>query len=270
MKKTYRLQNRIVWQGKITEDLAGSFCPSFYRDIKKKEALFSENFKPLFEDATLENITAKFIPLYRSEIMDRESFTLNRNQIIDSILERIKHNPLKYKLLSISHIADETKFFGAAIFSIIDKKLSMAFKAYQRDLGVEALKHKASLDYWGEKIIREYGFKMGLAIFSYGRDTHPYVGRKRVGLALYKLKAGTKPKLPKMNNPEKPVETMEINESFLLSKNEPVVFFSSPNENGFYQNCYFYYPADSVHESFINEFRVVCEWAEILFNPICY
>ncbi len=91
-----------------------------------------------------------------------------------------------------------------------------------------------------------------------------------VGLALYKLKAGAKPKIPRLDDPEKPVETFEINEFFLFSKNEPVVFFDYPNEECFYQNCYFYYPSESVHTSFINEFKVVCGWAGITFTPVSY
>ncbi len=270
MGEKYTLQNKVVWQGKITGSLADSLYPSFYKSIMKKEAFFSENFKSLLEDANPENITAKFIPLYKSEIMNRKSFTLNRNEIIDSILQRITKNPLKYKLLSISSVSDDKKIFGAAVFSVANKKLSMAFRAYKRDLGAETLKHKASLDYWGEKIIREYGTNLGLEIFSYGRDSHPYIGKERVGWALYKLKAGTKPKLPRLDNPEKPVKTIEINKSFLLSKNKPVIFFDSPSDNGFYQNCSFYYPYGSVHESFVNEFKVVCEWAGILFNPVSH
>lgn len=268
MGKKYTLQNKIVWRGKITENLATSFYPSFYKDIKKKESLFSENFKVVFKDATLDDLKDKLIPLYQSEIMDRENFNLDRSNIIDSIIQRVLKNPSKYKLLFISD--NVGTLVGATLFSIVGDTLQMAFRAYRRDVRIKSLKHKASLDYWGEKLVREFGIRNRLTIFSHGRDTHPYIGRRRVGLALYKLKAGTRPKLSQLDNPEKPVETLEIDETFLLKKNEPVVFFDSPNNEGFYQSCSFYCPTGLVHESFINEFEVVCNWAGIVFNSVGY
>lgn len=264
----FLLQNKIIWHGQISSELSASFYPSFYKDIVKREALFSENFKVIFEDATAGNLKTSFIPLYQTEIMSRENFTLEKETIIASILQRVTENPSKYKLLSI--YSNEDELYGAALFSITGNKLGMAFKAYRRDINISALKHKASLDYWGEKLIREYGVSSGLSIFSYGRDSQPYIGLSRIGLALYKLKAGTRPKVPDLTDPKKPVETKTIDVSFLFSLNEPVVFFNNPAANDLYQDCFLYYPKNSLHDSFINEFRVVSEWAGLNFKSVTY
>lgn len=264
----FLLQNKIIWHGQISSALSASFYPSFYKDLVKREPIFSENFKALFEDATVENLKIKFIPLYQTEIMSRKDFVLEKETIIDSIIRRVAENPSKYKLLSIC--GNDNELYGTALFSITENKLSMAFKAYRRDIPISALKHKASLDYWGEKLIREYGISSGLSIFSYGRDSQPYIGLGRIGLALYKLKAGTRPKVPALNNPGKPVETKTIDASFLFSLNEPVILFNNPADDDFYQDCFLYYPKNSLHDSFINEFRVVSEWAGLNFKSVAY
>lgn len=268
MHKDFVIQNKIIWQGKFSNDLSTCFYPSFYKDILRREPVFSKNFKAFFENATMENLKNKFIPIYQTEIMSRKNFTLEKNTIVSSVIERVEKNPLKYKFLFV--YSNDGELFGATLFSIVGDKLQMAFRAYRRDIKINILKHGASLDYWGEKLIREYGAKIGLNIFSQGRDTHPYIGRDRIGLALYKLKTGTKPKMPDLNNPEKPVEIRQINNSFLFSKKEPIVFFDNPDNNKFYKNCFFYYPKDSLHESFVNEFEVVSEWAGIAFKSIDY
>jgi hypothetical protein len=268
MNSSFLVQDKIIWRGKISDDLAACFYPSFYKDLMKRELLFMENFKFSFEDVTMEKLKDKFIPIYRAEIMNRENFNLERTGIIASIIERVEKNPLKYKFLFIH--SNDGELFGATLFSIIDDKLQMAFRAYRRDININALKHKASLDYWGEKLIREYGAKMRLAVFSHGKDTHPYGGRNRIGLALYKLKVGTRPKVPKLDNPKKPIANISLDESFLLSQKEPIVFFSNPCGDNFYQNCFLYSPKDSLHTSFINEFRLVCEWAGLIFKSAEY
>jgi len=268
MKKVFLLHNKIIWHGKISSDLSTCFYPSFYKDILKRERVFSENFQASFEDATIENLKKKFIPIYQTEIMSRESFTLDKNSIINSVIERVEKNPSRYKFLFISD--NDGKLFGATMFSISDNKLQMAFRAYKREMEIDTLKHKASLDYWGEKLIREYGVKMGLNIFSYGRDTHPYAGKHRVGLALYKLKAGTKPRVPDLKDPQKPVEILSFDDSFLFSQKKPLVFFNNPDNNALYQNCFLYYPKNSLHESFINEFKIVSEWASLIFKAVEY
>lgn len=268
MEKVFSLHNKIIWHGKISSDLSACFYPSFYKDILKRERVFSKNFRASFEDATIENLKNKFIPIYQTEIMSRESFTLEKNSIIDSIIERVEKNPSRYKFLFI--FGNDGELFGATMFSVLDNKLQMAFRAYKREIKISALKHKASLDYWGEKLIREYSVKAGLDVFSYGRDAHPYTGRDRIGLALYKLKTGTRPKVPDLNNPEKPVENILIDDLLLFSQKEPTVFFSNPDDEEFYQNCFLYYPKNSLHESFVNEFKVVSEWAGLVFKTVEY
>ena len=268
MQQKFLLHNKIIWHGKILNNLSSCFYPSFYKDILKREKLFLENFKYSFEDASVKNLTDNFIPIYQTEIMSRDNFNLKKDEIINSILERVEKNPQKYKFLFIH--SNDGELFGGTLFSIVDNKLQMAFRAYKRDINISTLKHKASLDYWGEKLIREYGNNLGLTIFSYGKDTHPYIGRNRIGLALYKLKAGTRPKIPNLNDPEKPIKIISFDNSFLLTQKEPLLFFSNPNTDGFYQNCFLYYPKNSIHESFINEFKIVSKWAGILFESIAY
>jgi len=268
MENVFLLHNKIIWHGKISSDLSTCFYPSFYKDILKREQVFSENFQASFEDAAIENLKSKFIPLYQAEIMSRDSFTLDKSSIINSMIERVEKNPSRYKFLFIN--GNDGELFGASIFSASRDKLQMAFRAYKREINISTLKHKASLDYWGEKLIREYGAKMGLRIFSYGRDTHPYIGKDRVGLALYKLKAGTKPRVPNLNDPQRPVELLALDDSFLFSQKKPLVFFSNPGDDEFYQNCFLYYLKDSLHESFVNEFKKVSEWAGLIFKSIEY
>lgn len=268
MEQSFLLHNKIIWHGKISSDVSSCFYPSFYKDVLKRERVFLENFKYSFEDASVEKLKNKFIPIYQTEIMSRDNFNLEKNNIIDSMIERVEKNPQKYKFLFIH--SNDGELFGGTLFSIVDNKLQMAFRAYKRDINISTLRHKASLDYWGEKLIREYSSELGLTVFSHGKDTHPYIGRNRIGLALYKLKTGTKPRVPILDDPEKPVGTTLFDNSFLLSQKEPIIFFSNPDNDRFYQNCFLYYPENSIHASFINEFKIVSEWANITFSSIAY
>lgn len=82
------------------------------------------------------------------------------------------------------------------------------------------------------------------------------------------MKAGTRPKLADVK--KYPVETKSVEESFFLSQQEPVVFFTDPNQDGWYTTCHLSYPKGSLHESFVNEFRKVTEWAKIEFDDVAF
>lgn len=258
--KNFELDSKIIWRRSADIGIDQAFYPSFYKDIIKRESFFKENFKVEIANADVEKLKNIFIPLYMEEVASREDFTLNKENIISQITEKITKNN-HYKFL---FVFDKEEAVTAILFSLKNNGLYLAYKANKKYFD-KALSHKATVSYWTEKLIFEYGKECGVDFFSYGKDSNPYFGKTRIGLSLYKIKTGMKPKRPGSNSI---FSTVGFDEQAFKDKNDPIIFFENPNGDGFYQNCFLYYPKDSLHESFVNEFEVVSEWAGISFGAI--
>lgn len=142
----------------------------------------------------------------------------------------------------------------------------MGYRALKKDFD-KALSHKATVGYWGEKLIFNYGKSLGVQFFSYGKDSNPYIGRSRIGLPLYKIKTGMRPKKPLSTTP---FTTEKKSADFFIKYDEPLLLFSDPDAADFYKSCYLYYPNGSLNESYLTEFEKVLSWAGIAFNPASY
>lgn len=232
----------------------------------KRESFFNENFIVKFKAATLQDLNDVFMPIYSVEVMSREGYTLNRENIFKEIALKVKNGDGRYNFLFIYD--KNNSLMGATLFSLTENRLGMAFRAYTRNVSAGLLKHKASLDYWGEKLLRDYAKQKSVQVFSHGKDSHPYIGRKRIGLSLYKMKTGTRPKV--LDAGKIPFKTKTFSEDFFLSQSEPSVFFTEPGEENFYSKGFLYYPQNSLHESLINEFKKVADWSGIFFETIAY
>lgn len=267
MDKTFSLQNKIIWRSEIEKDLSKAFYPSVYKDMCKKQSFFEENFSWKIYSADRDKINNIFLPIYKKEIASRNNYTLDRENIAEKIFSKLDNNPSDYRLLCIKD--NKENVLGVTLFSIKGKVFYMAYRAFKR-FEDKSLSRKATLDYWGEKIVRDFSFDYGgLELFSHGKDSHPYNGR-RIGLALYKIKVGTRPMQAFDYDSGKSLDFIDFKEEYFIQRKEPVLFFYNPGKDNYFLNCNLYFPKDSLHHSFVNEFKSVMEWAKIDFEYLDY
>lgn len=258
----FELESKIVWRRNAADPIEKVFYPSFYKDIMKRDSFYAENFQVAFVDADVERLHNLFLPLYFEEIVSRDDFSLSRDTITSELEAKITTKDY-YKFLFI-YLGG--KVVATALFSLKKEGMYIGYRAWKKDLG-KNLSHKATVSYWGEKIMFDYGKNMGVKFFSYGKDSHPYIGRSRIGLPLYKIKTGMRPRKPDETTPFS-VET--FNDNFFTDQKEPSIFFTSPGEDKYYTHCYLFYPTNSISESYLKEFEKVLSWAGITFTPINY
>lgn len=258
----FQLDNKIRWRRDANVDISQAFYPSFYKDIMKRDSFFKDNFRVEIIDASIDILKNKFEPLYMSEVASRDDFTLNRNEIMSQLADKIAKNNI-YKFLFVYY---GNEVVTEALFSLKKDGLYMGYKANKKDFD-KTLSHKATVSYWTEKIIFDYGKSVGVKYFSYGKDSNPYFGKTRIGLPLYKIKTGMKPKKP---DSDSNFVIAEYSEESLKKRGEPILFFNNPNRANFYTNCFLFCPNELLNESYLKEFEKVFKWAAINLNLIRY
>ena len=234
-----------------------SFYPSFFKEVRKKEEFFKSNFSVKFIDANADNLKKFFFPLYQKEIMSRKDYTLDKEYIVSSLISKVESSD-NYKLLLVYC---EEELILVTLFSIKNGGLFICNRVFKKDFD-KKLSHGATVNYWGEKIIFDYGKKMNVGFFSRGRDTHPFIGKTRIGLPLYKLKTGMK---PMKSFKESDIIINEFTQEDIQKNNDIMLFFCKENEKGFYKDLHLYYPEKSISEDYLNEFDKVVKWSGLNF-----
>jgi len=258
---TFSIDNKIIWRKESKIAIVENFYPSVYREIIQKENFLKENFKVEITTANKEKLQRLFLPLYFQEVVSKENFTLSKETIAADIEKKLNFNAYEFMFIYF-----QNKLIFAWLFCFKNKGLYMAYRAFNRNFD-KTINHKAPISYWAEKLLFDYGKENNALFFSHGRDSHPYIGKSRIGLPLYKIKTGVRPGKPGLN------ETTLVEEVLTekaLKKIAPVLFFSDTDENNFYKNCYLYFPKGSLDESYLKEFEKVMLWAGINFIPIAF
>ena len=260
--KKFRLPNKIVWIKNNISDASETFYPSFYKETIKRESFFENNFEVQFLDADIDKLKNIFLPLYLEEVASKKDFTLGKDYIVNKLMDSIKNSDL-YKFIFVYH---KDKLVIATLFSLKNNGLYICNRAFDRDFD-KKLSHGATISYWMEKLIFEYGINRNVKFFSRGKDTHPYTGKSRIGLPLYKFKTGFKPRKPM---PETKFIENDMTEGFFRERNEPILFFYNEDSDGFCKDAYLYYPPDSISRDYLNEFKKVIEWSGLNFISFEY
>lgn len=260
--KNFKLDRKIIWRRPASTDCAQAFYPSFYKDIIKRDSFFKENFKVEIVNADTKKLKNIFIPLYLDEVANRPDFTLDKENIATILSEKLVASP-NYKFL---FVYDKDEVVTAILFALKNNGLHLAYKANRKYFD-KTLSHKATISYWTEKLIFEYGIEQGVSFFSYGKDSNPYFGRTRIGLSLYKIKTGMKPRRPEVDSS---FPITDFDEQSFLSKKEPLLFFGNPDESSYYQDCFLYYPEGSISASYLKEFEKIFNWSGINLFFISY
>jgi len=254
----FKISNKVVWRKELKIDIAKNFYPSLYKELIQKEKFLNDNFRVEIVDASQKKLQALFFPLYFKEVASRADFTLTKESVVTTITEKVKQRPYKFMFIYF-----QKKLIFAWLFCFKNDGLFMAYRAYNKNFD-RKLSHKAPISYWAEKMIFDYGKENGVAFFSHGKDSHPYYGKSRIGLPLYKIKTGMRPKKPAL-----PYPPQEISEE-ALKNNTPVLFFYNEDNENFYRNCHLYFPCQSLDASYITEFEKVMRWANLKFDFTSY
>ena len=194
--------------------------------------------------------------------MNRKEYTLDKERILSELKNKINGSRY-YKFLFIYH---KKELVYTLLFSLKNSGLYFGYRAFKRNVEKTFLR-KATVSYWAEKLVFEFGKQQGATFFSRGKDSHPFLGKKRLGLPLYKLKTGMKPRIPFQDTL---FETTFLSETDIFKKNYPFLFFSEEDTDGFYSVCNLYYPEGSVEDFFLNEFNKVADWSGLKFNLVKY
>lgn len=83
---------------------------------------------------------------------------------------------------------------GGAIFSVYEKRFSVAYRIY--DYAWRRAKLPAAPSLYTEYVINKHAYETGMSIFSHGKDRNPYGLNANIGLAGFKLQVGCKPYTP--------------------------------------------------------------------------
>lgn len=259
--KNFELPAKIIWRRNSFEDMSKIFYPSFYRDLQKELPFFQKNFDFLFIDANPGSIRKYFLPLYETEVMARPDYALNKETIVQELLEKVARSDT-YRLL---YVSCQGRVVLATLFSLRDNGLFIGYRAYNRNFD-KTLNRRATAAYWGEKLIFDYSKNQGVNFVSRGQDTHPFQGTPNIGRPLYKLKTGVRPKVLL----KKKSRLVSLSENEIMTDRQPLLLFDTFDAEGFCQNGFLYYPKNTLEDSYINEFQKVFKWAEISFFPVPY
>ncbi len=137
------------------------------------------------DEATLE----WFIPMYEGRMKEKQS------PRIYNVRGTTLANPDKTKVFYTLTLFEAGIPLGATIFSLTNRRLSIAYRTYATEWHKAKLTASPSL--YAEWVIAEYALKQQMQRFVHGRNQNPYGIFSNIGLAIFKLSVGCIPKKSK-------------------------------------------------------------------------
>lgn len=250
--QSYLIHSKISWQEMVGDNWEEVFYPSLVKKIRKSDEYFTQTF-----DFSVNPLTEKemqtFFDLYEKEIATRENYVYEKNEQLE-ILQRNITNGVSYALASFA-LKESSSFAGGMIFSLREKKYSIALRTFDRDIR-STYKSQTTIDFWAEKAFYEYTKDQGMGIITHGTDNYPNTGR--IGLPLFKLKVGGRPRIAFKEH-----DMLTLSEDELLQKDEPTLFWDDPDENKFFKTCHLFHKNSNIDEFVLGELKKVLEWSNI-------
>jgi len=249
----YHIHTKVSWEQKLSKPWEDTFYPSLTKKIRKSDSYFEELFE--LKITPVENISEadNFFSIYNKEIASRGNYIYKPDEQ-KNILDKKILDGKKYTQASIIN-KNTNQYAGGIIFSIVDDKLSFALRAFDKETRSN-YRSVTTIDFWVEKKIFEYARNEKLPAISHGTDNYPNKGR--VGLVLFKLKLGGKPKVSKKEH-----EVLELSDLDIVNFNVPTFFWDKPDENEYFKTAHLFYAPGSIDESVLGELIKVCEWAGV-------
>lgn len=254
MNSSFSIHKKVNWIVPVATSWDMTFYPSLVKKIRKSDEYFMANFEwkilPLNEEI-IENI---FFPLYKKEIENRENYVYETDEQRKRLHEKLQE-ALPYFLFGF-YLKSTGEFAGGILYTEKeDHKFSVFLRTFDRALRAE-YSSVTSLDYWAEKVFFEEIRAKGAKTISHGTDNYPNTGR--IGLPLFKLKVGGKPKVS-----QKEHDIIELSDAELSQSGKPTIFFTDENEESFFTVSHLFYTETAIDVSVLGELVKVLEWAKI-------
>ena len=253
---TYSVHTKVNWQIELSDNWQNKFYPSLVRKLNKSESFFDELFEIKFTPLNNINETESFFKLYDKEIVSRGNYIFKQNEQRDSLEQKLLNNK-KYFMANIIK-KDTGKYGGGIIFSIVEDRVSFALRVFNKEIR-SSFRALTTLDFWAEKKMYDYATSSHLNFISHGTDSYPNKGR--IGLVLFKLKVGSKPKISKKEH-----TIIELSETEAIEYDVPTFFWTLPDQNNFFQEAHLFYKEGEINESIFSELIKVMEWTNIKLN----
>lgn len=137
-----------------------------------------------------EEFLSQFLPLYEERIHEK------KNPVIFDIAQKTLGNPERAHLYYSMALYENEAFLGGTVFSLRHNRLSIAYRTY-RTAWVSA-DLPANPSTYTEYEISRYACEVGKEVILHGKDRNPYGMHSSIGLALFKLSVGCRPKKSKV------------------------------------------------------------------------
>ncbi len=262
MQQTIALDNQIFWFRDISQakSPADIISPSFYKKLVSQLPKFEAHFEYQFVELTDEIFWDKFVPIYKKYVVSKKTYHLNEEQHYEKVIENLHNNTKgQYTVLFITIKGQPETCVGATLFRVSNKPLlSLSFvnKGYDHTL-TKQWKIKMSLDYWSEYLIQQFALDNACVHLFHGKDKHPH---ENAGLSFFKLRAGAFPLSGLVNQTLTLTrDDLKMTEHTLeaLQQNDLLVFFTNPDQEGFFQTTSVFFKESSGKQAQFEEIKGV-------------
>ncbi len=250
---TYSVHTKVTWEQKVSTSWEDIFYPSLSKKIRKSDSYFDQLFELQISPITDIHEANDFFNLYDKEIASRGNYLFKQNEKKELINTKIKSG--KNYFQAILRKKDTNEYAGGIIFTTIEERLSFSFRVFDKQIR-STYRAQTSVDFWVEKKMYEYSISKKFQTITHGNDSYPNKGR--IGLVLFKLKVGGKPKISKM-----PHDILEVTDTDINEFNAPTLFWDDPDENNYFQKAHLFYNEDAIDGNVLQELIKVMSWTEI-------
>jgi hypothetical protein len=254
MITNFSIHTKVTWYVDCTLSWEEAFYHSLVKKIRKSDNYFNSIFEYRISPLSQEIIDDVFFPLYEMEIERRSDYAYKSGEHKNRVQEKLGGSR-PYYLFGV-YVKESGKFAGGMLYSERDNsKIYVYLRTFDRQLRSQ-YSSTTTIDYWAEKVFFEIIHNKGSIMIVHGADNYPII--RRVGLPLFKLKVGGKPKVSKSKH-----NIREITEKELLCSKDNVMFFDEPDEQYSFTKAHLFYREEYIDPSVLGELLKVLEWAHI-------
>ena len=186
-------------------------------------------------------------------IGQRKDYILNTKAKYEQIIQRLEKG-YNYHHLSVFE-KTTNRFIGGTLY-LKDKELAkISLRVFDREIN-KKYKFETTLDFWAEYLLIKSFQNEGYQKMNHGTDHHrPEINR--IGLQLFKLKLGGKPKVSTRKH------DILIKTPDDMAEKTPVFFFTEPDNEGFFRKSVLINKKNDENNSTIHELKKVLSWSNI-------
>lgn len=242
--------DKIRWITSTAAPREDAFYPSLVKRLQNSDDEFLSKFKikhfPVDEPIFLDTI----FPLYEKEIVNRENYIFQRDELKQKYLARMKDG----RNYSFYGFYSGNTLIGGFLYSIPENIISVGMRFFDRSVNKDS-KSQVTLDFWAEWMFYDFIKNQGHKAYSLGIDHYPNIDR--AGLPLYKLKVGSLPFKSQIS------KELAIDRETLVCTNH-IIYFDDEQKNGQFKKIHCLYKQFD-QGGILEELEKVSAWAGLIF-----